>query len=430
MKIKEVNYKKYIKQTPEVMAPAGSFESLSAALRSGANSVYFGVGDLNMRSRATANFAVSDLKKIVRMCHKYNAKAYLTLNIVVYDDELGEIHRLCDEAKKCNVDAIIASDIAVITYAKSIGLSVHISVQANVCNIESVKFYSQFAEVVVLARELTLQKIKDINDAICKQNITSPSGNLMRTEIFVHGALCVAVSGKCYMSLGIYNTSANRGACFQNCRRSYHVKDTETGEELIIDNKYVMSPKDICTIEVLDQLLIAGVGVLKIEGRGRSADYVGLTTKVYRQAVDDILNNEYTVEKSTQYVEDLRTVFNRDFWEGYYLGEKLGEWTGYSGNRAKKKKHLIGKITKFFTKIMVAEIELQSGDFKVGDQLLITGVTTGAEEFTVESIRKAGKDVSEAVKGDVISISVPVKVRKNDKVFRQDWFQFGDLDLK
>ena len=429
MKLKEIDYKKYIKQTPEIMAPAGSFESLAAALRNGANSVYFGVGDLNMRSRATANFAVEDLKKIVRMCHKYQAKAYLTLNIVVYNNELSEIHRLCDEAKKHNVDAIIASDIAVIMYAKSIGLPVHISVQANVCNIETVRFYSQFAEVVVLARELSLQQIKDINEAIKEQNITTPRGNLMRTEIFVHGALCVAVSGKCYMSLGIYNTSANRGACFQNCRRSYHVKDAETGEELVIDNKYVMSPKDICTIEILDQLLIAGVSVLKIEGRGRAADYVGITTKVYRSAIDDILNNRYTEEKNAQYIEELRTVFNRDFWKGYYLGAKLGEWTGYSGNRAKKKKHLIGRVSKFFTKIMVAEIELQSGDFGVGDELLITGVTTGAEQFIVESIRKAGKDVLEAKKGDVVSIAVPVKLRKNDKVFRQEWFKFGDLNI-
>ena len=429
MKVEEVDYKKFIKQTPEIMAPAGSFESLSAALRNGADSVYFGVGDLNMRSRATANFAVSDLEKIVRMCHKCHAKAYLTLNIVVYDAELSEIYSLCDEAKKQNVDAIIASDIAVIIYAKSIGLPVHISVQTNVCNIESVKFYSQFAEVVVLARELSLQQIKDINDAIKEQNITTPSGNLLRTELFVHGALCVAVSGKCYMSLGIYNTSANRGACFQNCRRSYHVKDTETHEELVIDNKYVMSPKDICTIEILDQLLIAGISILKIEGRGRAADYVGVTTKIYRSAVDDIINNCYTEEKNSNYIDELRTVFNRDFWQGYYLGAKLGEWTGYSGNRAKKKKHLIGRISKFFTKIMVAEIELQSGDFSVGDELLITGVTTGAEQFIVEGIRKAGVEVDTAGKGDVISIVVPIKVRKNDKVFRQKLYNFGDLDI-
>jgi len=399
----------------EIMAPAGSFESLAAAIRAGADSVYFGVGKLNMRSRATVNFQISDLSKIVRLCKTANVKSYLTLNIVVYDDELDYVKEVCDAAKAAGINAIIAADIAVITYANSIELPVHISVQANVSNIQSVRFFAKFADVIVLARELTLPQIEAIINTIKDEKITGPGGELVRIEIFAHGALCVSVSGKCYMSLGMYNSSANRGACFQNCRRRYRVTDEETGEELVIDNKYVMSPKDICTIEFLDHILSSGVEILKLEGRGRSADYVQIVTEVYRQGADAWLAGEYSDDKISEWLESLKTVFNRGFWRGgYYLGEALGEWCGTGGSQAKLHKIQIGRVNKYFNKIKVAELSLEASDLSVGQKLLITGPTTGAFRFDVSEIRLAGESVDSAPKGSTISIPCPEKVRKND----------------
>ena len=399
----------------EIMAPAGSFESLTAAVRAGADSVYFGVGKLNMRSRSTANFQISDLPKIVRLCKMANVKTYLTLNIVVYDEELNYVKEVCDAAKAAGVDAVIAADIAVITYADSIKLPVHISVQANVSNIQSVRFFAKFADVLVLARELTLPQIKKIITTIEQKKITGPSGELVRIEIFAHGALCVSVSGKCYMSLGTYNSSANRGACFQNCRRRYRITDEETGEELVIDNKYVMSPKDICTIEFLDRILGSGVAILKLEGRGRSSDYVHTVTEVYRQGADAWIAGEYTDEKIAEWYERLKTVFNRGFWRGgYYLGEALGEWCGTGGSQAKLHKIQIGRINKYFNKIKVAELSIEAAGLTVGQKLLVTGPTTGAVRFDVNEIRLAGEKVESAPKGSTISVPSPHKVRKND----------------
>lgn len=411
----------------EIMAPAGSFESLAAALRAGADSVYFGVGKLNMRSRATSNFQINDLPKIVRLCRKAGAKAYLTLNIIVYDDELAETRAVCDAAKAAGVDAVIAADIAVINYAGRIDLPVHISVQANISNIESVRFFAQFADVLVLARELTLPQITEIISTIETENITGPNGELIRIEIFAHGALCVSVSGKCYMSLAVYNSSANRGACFQNCRRRYRVIDEETGEELVIDNKYVMSPKDICTVEFLDRILESGVAVLKLEGRGRSADYVQTITEVYREAVDAWQAGEYAPAKTAKWLERLETVFNRGFWSGgYYLGEPLGEWCGAGGSQAKLHKVQIGRVNKYFNKIKVAELSVEAADLMVGQQLMVTGPTTGAVRFEVSEIRLNGKNVNSAPKGSVVSVPVEQKVRKNDILFLLVERRFGE----
>lgn len=404
------------------MAPAGSFESLSAALKGGADSVYFGVGKLNMRSRATVNFTVDDMPEIVARCHEFGAKAYLTLNIIVYDDELAEVKELCSAAKAAGIDAVIASDISVILHAHSIGLEVHMSVQANVCNLDAVKFYAQFADVVVLAREVTLGQIRGIIEGIKSDNICGPSGKLVRVEIFAHGALCVAVSGKCHMSLAAYNSSANRGACFQNCRRAYRVIDEETGNELVIDNKYVMSPKDLCTVQVLDQILDAGVSVLKLEGRGRASDYVRKVTSVYRSAATAWENACFTPDKVESWLESLGEVFNRGFWEGgYYLGSKWGEWSGSAHSRANRLKIHLGKVTNFFRKSGVAEIYLEAGSLSVGNQILFTGPTTGALESSVEEIRfdLDGDIISltEAEKGQKVLVKVSEKVRRNDKVY-------------
>lgn len=406
----------------EIMSPAGSFESLAAALNAGADSVYFGVGNLNMRSRAAVNFTPDDLPEIVNRCHEHHAKAYLTLNIIVYDDELEDMKSLCDAALKCGVDAVIASDISVISYACKIGLPVHISVQANVCNMEAVRFYARYAEVMVLARELTLKQIRGIIEGIEKENIRGPGGELVRIEIFAHGALCVAVSGKCYMSLGAYNASANRGGCFQNCRRSYKVTDEQTGYEMVIDNKYVMSPKDLCTVSVLDQLIEAGVSVLKLEGRGRSADYVGTVTSVYKEASLACLDNTFNAEKVERWLERLGTVFNRGFWlGGYYLGTEWGEWSGSGNNRASRLKTHIGKVTNYYKKSGVAEILLDGGSFMLGDTLLATGPTTGALEWVPGEIRAnvddEMKSVSEGEKGGYVYVSVPEAVRRNDKIY-------------
>ncbi len=412
----------------EIMSPAGSFESLSAAIKAGADSVYFGAGKLNMRSRSSVNFTTGDLMEISRICREAGVRSYLALNTVMYDSELEEMRKVIDTAAEAGINAVIAADIAVMSYARSVGLSVHISVQANVSNIESVRFFAQFADVMVLARELTLPQISAIIETIDREDITGPAGKKIRIEIFAHGALCVSVSGKCYMSLGMYNSSANRGACFQNCRRAYRVIDEETGDELVIDNKYVMSPKDICTVNVLDRLIEAGVKIFKLEGRGRSPDYVHTVTKVYREAADACLDGSFSDEKINHWVEELSTVFNRGFWlGGYYLGEKLGEWTGFGGNRATKSKHHIAKITRYFPRIGVAEIYLEAGDLNVGNELFITGNTTGAVRFEVSEIRLEGKPVESAEKGSTISVPVPEKVRENDKVYLVSSHPFGEL---
>ncbi len=410
------------------MAPAGSFESLSAALRAGADSIYFGVGNLNMRSRAGINFTIEDLPKIARMCRKVGARAYMTLNTIVYDAELPEIKKLCEAAAEAGIDAVIASDIAAVQIIQAAGLSVHMSVQTNICNLEAVKFYSQFADVVIPARELSLAQIKNITDTIKEQQITGPAGDLMQIEMFVHGALCVAYSGTCYMSLGLYNSSANRGACFQNCRRKYRVIDEATGDELVIDNHYVMSPKDLCSIRFIDRILDSGVAVLKLEGRGRSADYVNIVTGVYREAVDAWLDGTYGPEKFPAWEKELKRVFNRGFWHGgYYLGEKLGEWSGQGGNLSKFHKIHLGKVTKYYSKLQVAELALNAGELNIGDEILITGGTTGALRFNVEALRWNGEEVQTAPKGAIVTVPVPRKVRLNDKLYIFKPRLFGDI---
>lgn len=411
----------------EICAPAGSYESLSAALKAGADSVYFGVEHLNMRSRSSANFTLRDLRKIVRICTKAGVNSYLVLNTIVYDAELPLVRKICNAALKAGVTAIVASDIAAIQYASSIGLQVHMSVQANVCNVESVRFYSRFADVMVLARELSLSAVENIVKRIKKENITGPSGKLVRIEIFAHGALCVSVSGLCGMSLMLYNSSANRGACYQNCRRKYIVRDADTNEELMIDNKFVMSPKDICTLPFIDRVLDAGVSVLKLEGRGRSEDYVYTVTKVYREAVDFWLAGHFDKDKVSSWMKELSTVFNRGFWTGgYYLGEKLDAWCGVEGNIASVRKVHIGKVDNYFSKIKVAQLSLYAAGLKRGDELLISGATTGAVKFLTGDIRLDGKTVDSAPKGAIVSIPVPDKLRKNDMVYILVPRKFGE----
>lgn len=406
----------------EIMAPAGSFESLAAALKAGADSVYFGVGKLNMRARATVNFTEEDLPQIVQLCRESGAKAYLTLNTLIYNDEIAAAESLCNTALAAGIDAIIAADFAVISYAHRIGLPVHISVQANVCNTASVRFFAQFADVMVLAREMTLKHIQEVIHAIKTENICGPSGEQVRIEIFAHGALCVAVSGKCHMSLSTYNTSANRGACYQNCRRAYRVIDEDTGNELVIDNKYVMSPKDICTIRVLDQLIEAGVSIFKLEGRGRSSDYVWTVTKTYKEAAQAVLQGSFTHKSITQWENTLGSVFNRGFWHGgYYLGEHWNDWSGSSHSRASKKKCHAGKIIKHYAKAEVAEIYLEAEGITLGQELLVTGPTTGVTQFLLTEMRqdKEGEMIAieSAEKGTTVFVKVSEKVRKSDTLF-------------
>lgn len=400
------------------MSPAGSFSSLNTAIKAGANAVYFGIEQLNMRARAANNFKTADLPEIVRICQEKNVKTYLTVNTILYDHDLVMMKRICDAAKSAKVTAIIASDIAALQYAHSIGLEVHISTQQNVSNIEAVKFFANFADVVVLARELTLSQIKKISQEIKENNIKGPAGELIRIELFAHGALCVAISGKCHMSLATQNASANRGACTQNCRRSYRVIDEENGEELVLDNKYVMSPKDLCTIGFLDKILGAGVSVLKLEGRGRSADYVHTVTKCYREAADAVADGTYTKEKIEKWTKELEGVYNRGFWHGgYYLGKQLGEWSGEYGSQATKQNDYVGRVTNYFRKNNIAEIILDSGDLNVADEVLITGDTTGVLKFSPTSIFTNDQSTKKATKGETITTPVPERVRINDKVF-------------
>jgi len=402
----------------ELMSPVGSYESLAAAIQAKADSIYFGVGELNMRSRAAYNFTVKDLKKIADICKKNNIKSYLTLNVVVYDNEFKAIKKLCDAAKKAKISAVIASDLAVIQYANKIKLPVHISTQANVSNIEAVKFFSKYAGVIVLARELTLEQIRNIAKEIKKQNMRGPNKQLVKIELFIHGAMCVSISGKCQMSLALYNEPANRGKCLQACRRAYRVIDEETGDELVIDNKYVMSPKDLCTIGFIDKLIEAGVSVFKIEGRGRSPEYVYTVTKVYKEAVESYFNGSYTKTKIKHWTAELEKVFNRGFWQGgYYLGKKLGEWSGTYGSKAAKEKRYIGLIENYFPKPNAAQIKIESGKLNINDDILITGPTTGVLQFKLESMFVNEKPSKTGKKGWDVTIKIPNKVRKNDKLY-------------
>tara|TARA_Y100000310_G_C20687571_1_gene820069 strand:+ start:91 stop:1350 length:1260 start_codon:yes stop_codon:yes gene_type:complete len=403
----------------EIMAPVGSYESLASAIKAGANSVYFGIEQLNMRSRSAANFTIKDLKKIADIATKADVKTYLTVNTIIYNNDIKLMKQILDSAKSSGISAVIACDVAVINYANEINLEVHMSTQTNISNIEAVKFYSKYADVIVLARELTLEQIKHICDEIKKQKILGPSGKLVEIEIFVHGALCVSISGKCYMSLHQYNSSANRGACYQACRRKYRVMDDETGDELVVDNQYIMSPKDLCTIQYIDKLIESGVSVFKIEGRGRSADYVYTVVKAYKEAVELYNSGKLDSNKIKKLEQELATVFNRGFWKGgYYLGNKLGEWAGTYGSKATKEKHFIGLVKHHFPKAKIAEIEMQKESLKLGDEMLITGETTGVIKGKLESIYVKEKPVSTCSKGDEdVTISVSKKVRKGDKIY-------------
>lgn len=407
-----------MKRSIEVMAPAGSFDSLMAALQGGAHSVYFGVEQLNMRARATMNFTLEDIHEVARLCKENGARSYITLNTIVYDHDLSVIKTIIQAAKDAGITAIIAADQAVIAYARSVGMEVHISTQVNVTNIETVKFYSLFADTIVLARELSLTQIKKITDAIQAEQIKGPSGRLMEIEIFVHGALCMAVSGKCYLSLHTHNASANRGACVQNCRRTYQVIDREEGHELAIDNEYIMSAQDLCTIDFIDQVLDSGVSVLKIEGRGKGPEYVKTVTKCYREAVDACLAGTYTPEKAKVWKEKMENVYNRGFWSGYYLGQHLGEWTNTSGSKAKLRKVYLGKGNKYFGKIGVAEFLIETHTLRKGDSILITGPTTGVIETTAEELHTSQGAVEEAVQGDLCSIKLDTPIRKSDKLYK------------
>ncbi len=399
------------------MSPAGSFESLNAAIKAGADSVYFGVGKLNMRARS-ANFKYGDLGKAAKICKKNNVKSYLALNTIMYDEDIGMMKKICGKAKKSGIDAAIVSDIAAMSYARSIGLEVHTSTQLNISNIDAVRFFSKYADVIVLARELNLRQIRNICRQIKKEKIKGPSGRILKIELFCHGALCVAIAGRCHMSLATYNAPANRGACIQNCRRAYKAVDEETGKELVIDNKYVMSPSDLCTIGFLDRIISAGASVLKIEGRGRAPEYAYHVTKAYKEAVKSIENNNYTKDKIGKWVKDLERVYNRGFWHGgYYLGKQLGQWSGAFGSKATTKKVYIGKVLNYFNKANVAEIIIESGILNKGDEIIITGPTTGIVELKAETIIKDGKNLETAKKKDNITIKIAEKARKNDKVY-------------
>ena len=402
----------------EIMSPVGSYEALMAAIQAGAGSVYFGVGEMNMRARSSANFTLEDLEKIAQICKENHVLSYLTVNTVVYNREINEMQILLDTAKKCSISAIIASDMAVMNYCKQIGLEIHISTQCNITNIEAVKFYAQFADVIVLARETELKDVKQIVKQIREENICGPKGELIKIEMFIHGALCMAVSGKCYISLDNFNYSANRGACLQPCRRGYSVIDIDSEIELAVENQYIMSPKDLCTIGFLDKILDAGVTVLKIEGRGRSPEYVKMVTQCYHEAIEAIQNQTYNQEKIENWTARLRSVYNRDFWDGYYLGQKIGEWTQNYGSQATRTKQYVGKITNYFSNLQVAEIFIETNEINEGDEIMVFGSTTGVIDVKVKEIRVELERVNKAVKGAYCSIAVPEVVRRNDKVYR------------
>ncbi|GAB1416424.1 peptidase U32 family protein [Paludibacter sp.] len=402
----------------EVMAPAGSWESLAAAINAGADSVYFGIGKLNMRSNSSSNFSNDDLRKIVTICKENNVKSYLTVNTIIYDNDITTMKEIIDTAKEVEVTAIIASDVSALMYANSIGVNVHLSTQLNITNVESLKFYAQFADVVVLARELNMDQVKEIYEAIEKEQIKGKRGELIRIEMFCHGALCMAVSGKCYMSLHEKDKSANRGECNQICRRSYILKDKESEVEIEVDNEYLMSPKDLKTIHFINIMLDAGVRVLKIEGRARGPEYVKTVVSCYKEAVDAYFDGTFDEEKIKDWDTRLARVFNRGFWDGYYLGQRLGEWSHVYGSAATHKKVYIGKVTNYFSKIGVTEILIEAHNLKVGDEILITGETTGAYEDIVEEIRENLEPVNEVKKGALISIKTKELIRRNDKVYK------------
>ncbi len=401
----------------EIMAPVGSPESLAAALRSGADSIYFGIENLNMRAHSASTFTIDDLRRIARECNVFGVKSYLTVNTIIYGDDLPLMRHILDAAREAGIDAIIASDVAVMTYCRKIGLEVHLSTQLNISNIEALRFYAQFADVVVLARELNMEQVADIYRQIQEQQITGPSGRLVRIEMFCHGALCMAVSGKCYLSLDNMGRSANRGECMQICRRSYTVRDTETGTELAVDNKYIMSPKDLKTIRFIDRMMESGVRVFKIEGRARGADYVQTVVSCYKEAIQSVLDGTFTEEKKDEWDHRLATVFNRGFWDGYYQGQHLGEWTKKPGSSATEKKTYCGKGVRYYTKLGVAEFKIEACELHKGDRILVTGPTTGAVYAEASEIRFDLRPVDVAKKGWHISIPVPVKVRRNDKLF-------------
>jgi U32 family peptidase len=409
----------------EIMAPAGSYESLMAAIQGGADSVYFGAEELNMRAASSSNFSLDDLRKIAGICHKHRIKSYLTVNVVVFDNEIGQMHKIIDAAVDSGISAIIASDLSVINYAFRAGIEVHLSTQLNITNIEALKFYSQWADVVVLARELNLDQVKDISTKIKERDIRGPRGELIKIEMFIHGALCMAISGKCYLSLHENNMSANRGRCYQTCRKSYLVTEKESGNELEIDNEYIMSPKDLCTIGFIDKIIDSGVRVFKIEGRARSAEYVKTVSSCYNEAVRAIEDASYGQEKISGWRERLSSVFNRGFWDGYYLGQRLGEWNTRYGSAATKRKVYLGKITNYFRKLNVAEIKLENGDLANGDAIIITGPSTGVIEYTVDEIRVDLRVTDKALKGEFCSIKTDDFLRRSDKVYK--WVDASDL---
>jgi len=402
----------------ELLAPAGAFDSLQAAINSGANAVYFGVEQLNMRTRSAGSFSIADIKEISAVCRMNGVKSYITLNTVMYEHDMQLLKTILKEVKKQKTDAVIAADFAVMECCRQMQIPVHISTQANVSNIESVKFFSQYADVVVLARELTLKQIKHITDGIYRQKIKGPSGELVKIEVFVHGALCMAVSGKCYLSLHAQNASANRGACVQNCRRPYIVKDAESGEELVIDNEYIMSPKDLCTINILDQVINSGVDVLKIEGRSKGADYVQVVTACYREAIDAVHNGTFSIERVNGWKQELEKVYNRGFWEGYYLGRRLGEFTPHPGSAATEKKIYIGKGVRHYPKIGIGEFAIESGSLQCGDTLMATGRHYGMLKQKVETLWVNGNCGSKAVKGDKVTFAVTGKITPADKLYK------------
>lgn len=402
----------------ELMAPAGSFESLQAALDNGADSIYFGVEQLNMRARASINFTLDDLEEISKRCIEKGVRTYLTLNTIIYDHDLSIVKTLITKAKEANISAVIAMDQAVISVAKSVDMEVHISTQINITNIETLKFYAMFADTIVLSRELSLRQVTKITNQIEKEQITGPSGRLVEIEIFGHGALCMAVSGKCYLSLHSHNSSANRGACKQNCRKKYTVIDQETGFEMELDNEYIMSPKDLCTIDFLDQVADAGISVLKIEGRGRSPEYVANVIKCYRDAIDSIADGTYDKGKVIEWMLELEKVYNRGFWNGYYLGQKLGEWSKESGSHATQKKLYVGKGMHYFPKSNIGEFKIEAYDISVGDTILITGPTTGAQEMKIEEMYVNDIKGNDATKGDSVTIPLKFRIRLSDKLYK------------
>ncbi len=410
--------KKATKRMLELMAPVSSFESLQAAINSGADSIYFGIGSLNMRSHAAKKLGYDDLPKIKSICSKHNIKCYLTINSVLYNEDLDEMKKLCKAAKKAAIDAVIVTDIAAMVYAKKLGLRIHASTQLNISNTAALKFFSKYIDVAILARELSLGQIKEIAEDIKKEGIKSPSGKHVRLEAFVHGALCVAIAGKCYMSLAQYASSANRGKCLHACRRAYKVIDEETGDELKLENKYVMSPKDLCCISIIDKLIDAGITIFKIEGRGRSPDYVSAVVKAYREAIDSVLNKSYTKEKIKAWEKELRKVFNRGFWmNGYYLGKRLGEWHDSYGSKSTHIKQYAGKVINYFQKAKAAEIKLEASGLCLDNEIVIIGPTTGTVRHKIKSIMLDNKKLKKAEKGQKITISMPYKLRKNDKLY-------------